>query len=110
MFCDVESDLKDFNLEFSFQSRVDSSSVQMFRILMCVNLDSLFALLCGERLESVWESWQWVKVNWKDMVETFFKSYLTMFVQAQANFGDENNDKLLFEWVQLKMKQSLAWR
>ena len=110
MFCDVESDLKDFNLKFSFQSRVDSFSIQMLRILMCVNLDSLFALLCGERLESVWESWQWVKVNWKDMVETFFKSYLTMFVQAQANFGDENNDKLLFQGVQLKMKQSLAWR
>ena len=86
MFCDVESDLKDFNLKFSFQSRVDSFSIQMLRILMCVNLDSLFALLCGERLESVWESWQWVKVNWKDMVETFFKSYLTMFVPSSGQF------------------------
>ena len=52
--CEVESDLKNFmgDLKFSFESRVDSSSVEMLRILTCVDLDSVFALLCGERLES----------------------------------------------------------
>lgn len=52
--CDVESDLKNFmgDFKFLFESRVDSFFVEMFRILMCVDLDFLFVLFCGERLES----------------------------------------------------------
>ena len=48
----------------------------MLRILTCVDLDSLFALLCGERLESG-------KVKLavgEGMAETTFKSCLSMFV------------------------------
>lgn len=46
---DVENDLKGFmgNLKASFESRVCNSSAEMLDILTCVDLDSLFALLCG---------------------------------------------------------------
>lgn len=49
---DVEIDLKGFmgDLKASFESRVRNSSAEMLDILTCVDLDSLFALLWGERL------------------------------------------------------------
>ena len=103
--CDVESDLKDFmgDLKFSFESRVDISSVEMLRILTCVDLDSLFALLCGERLESG-------KLKFQKL---FDYVYSLEHVQALAtDFCDENNDELLFDpafgnTVHHKMKQAL---
>lgn len=118
--CDVESDLKNFmgDLKFSFESRVDSSSVEMLRILTCVDLDSLFALLCGERLESgkvklaVGEGQ--LERYGRDNFQKLFEYVCSLeHVQALAtDFCDENFDELLFDpafgnKVHHKMKQAL---
>ena len=49
---DVENDLKTFvaDLITSFDSRVRSCTKDLQNVLVCMDLDTLFTLLCGERL------------------------------------------------------------
>lgn len=113
---DVESDLKGFmgDLKASFKSRVNTSSAEMLSILTCVDLDSLFALLCGERLQSgkvkLAKEGQLGKYD-KENFEKLF-DYVCSLEHVQAIASDENNDKLLFDsafanTIHLKIKQAL---
>lgn len=51
---DVESDLKTFITDIitSFNARVDKCTKEMQDILTCMDLDTLFGLFCGERLDN----------------------------------------------------------
>ena len=113
---DVESDLKGFmgDLKASFESRVNTSSAEMLSILTCVDLDSLFALLCGERLQSgkvkLAKEGQLGKYG-KENFEKLF-DYVCSLEHVQALASDENNDELLFDsafanTIHLKIKQAL---
>ena len=113
---DVEIDLKGFmcDLKASFESRVRNSSAEMLDILTCVDIDSLFALLCGERLPNG-------KVNLakgegqlenygKENFEKLF-GYVCSLEHVEALASDENYE-LLFDsafgnTVHNKIKQAL---
>ena len=114
---DVENDSKGFmgDLKASFESRVRNLSAEMLDILTCVDLDSLFALLCGERLlngkvklakgEAQLENYG------KENFELLF-SYGCSLERIRALASDENYDNLVFDsvfgnTVHHKIKQAL---
>lgn len=114
---DVESDLKGFigDLKASFESRVDRSSAEMLSILTCVDLDSLFALLCGERSQSgkvkLEKGEGQLEKYGKENFEKLF-DYVCSLEHVQALATDENNDELLFDsafgnTIHHKIKQAL---
>lgn len=51
---DVEVDMKTFMKDIftSFETRIENCTKEMQNILTCVDLDTIFCLLCGERLDN----------------------------------------------------------
>ena len=114
---DVENDLKTFvaDLITSFDSRVWSCTKDLQNVLVCMDLDTLFTLLCGERLAngkvklSLGEAK--LEVHGQENFQRFFNYICSLPHIRNLNF-DEDDEEICFHaafgsTVFRKIKQGL---